>query len=162
MREPRSVRTTAFGLTGIVATLATAWFTVSGNSGRSREGLLIRDSGLARHFEPALDEIDIVAASGGVVREALQPMSTLDELIDYAGQLEESTGQRVRLVLYEHGLPHTAASRRAVTEKVVVHFAPGADIDEIARAAGAVVCRTVPYARGLAVLDVRRSAPSIR
>jgi len=161
VREPRSVRTTAFGLMGIVAALATAWFTVSGNSGRSREGLLIRDSGLARQFEPALDEVDIVAASGGVVREALQPMSTLDELIDYAGWLEESSGQRVRLVLYEHGLPRTATSRRAVTEKVVVHFAPGIDIDEIARAAGAVACRTVPYARGLAVLDVRRSADSI-
>jgi len=103
--------------------------------------LVIRDAGVRRTFELALDEIATSREQQPRVTTRLSPKAGLRELKQEVMRRRQDTGEHVELVLYEVVNGRRTENRRLVTTGVYIKASPNLDIPVIARQAGAVSIR---------------------
>ena len=107
----------------------------------------IRDRGLPRQFEVALDEWWAAGAPNGRV-ERIVPQPNAQALRQRAAAWRQASGQEVELVLYEKEARRTALSRRILTRQVLAELSPGADAEALAALTGATAHRAVTNLAG--------------
>ena len=111
----------------------------------------IRDGGVARKFEVALDELGSINADGRGSVEKATPRAS-------AEALRKSARAGSDFILYESGRARTQFTRRWLTQRVLVKLADGADAKVIAAATGAASVERPGYAPGFAILDATPGA----
>lgn len=95
----------------------------------------IRHGGQMREFEVAKDELVVSGSEASSVRIARLPSA--EAIRNHAEQQQRLSGREASLVLYERGVPRTEFTRKVLARQVLVQVTAGADIQELARQAGA-------------------------
>jgi subtilisin-like proprotein convertase family protein/endonuclease/exonuclease/phosphatase family metal-dependent hydrolase len=121
----------------------------------------IHDGGAPRAFEIALDEVEVVSTGRQHRAEKTTARATPEAIRQFADELRRRTGDEVELVLYEHGAPRNAYTRRVLTKQVLVRLAEGADAKALAGEAGATVAEAPDYAPGYVILEVRETGGAL-
>lgn len=112
----------------------------------------IRDRGLPRQFEVALDEWWIASPNARRV-ETILPQPNAQALRQRAAAWRQATGHEVELVLYEKGARRTAFSRRILTRRVLAELSSGVDADALATLTGATAHSAVTSLAGHFVFE---------
>jgi subtilisin-like proprotein convertase family protein len=139
---------------------------VTGGLGQTADGgkktdFVIKDGGLTRQFELALDETDEKQADGKSTQVKGAKGAGLGEMRQKALAKEKDSGRRQDLVLYEKGKPRSEATRRVETRKVLVKVAEGFDADAAAAKFGAVSVEMPAYAPGHVIFTFKEPGESL-
>lgn len=133
------------------------------------------DAGQPRRFEVAADELHFKDRRAATWLQQLPAESSLDGVRARAAGLAAATASRVKLVLYQAGVPRSEFTRRLLSPQVLLRLAPGArpesvldGVPGIARWAaldylpGAVVVEALDPTSALALADALRIRPGAR
>ena len=104
--------------------------------------LRMDDSGQARDFEVAIDELYRLGDRRGFVR--LAPMPSAEAIRERAEARRQRTGEDLALVLYERGRMRSEFSRRILTRRVIARLADNVDPARLAGSVGVVPPREIP------------------
>ncbi len=105
----------------------------------------LRDGSEVREFEVAVDEVQM---SGSHRVEKLVGKKSAEEARQAARQLRRSGSERPRLVLYEAGKERSEATRRVLTDEIVVKVRAGEDPAAVAATHGLRFSRALNFAPG--------------
>jgi hypothetical protein len=129
--------------------------------GGKRTDFVIKDGGLTRQFELALDETDEKQPDGKSLPVKAAKGAGLGEMRQKALAKEKENGRRQDLVLYEKGKPRSEATRRVETRKVLVKVAEGFDADVAAVKFGAASVERPSYAPGHVIFTFKEPGESL-
>ncbi|MBU0679124.1 MAG: S8 family serine peptidase [Verrucomicrobia bacterium] len=134
-----------FILGALVCTLSTKADALSLNH-------ILKDGGVPREFELALDEVQVVGVSGRHEQVRTAVFQDVQGIRNYAAERRTKTGADMRLVLYEKGKGKSDFTRRVLTGDILVRMADPGQIGRIAQGKKVKIGKPRDYAPGYAVI----------
>jgi len=126
--------------------------------------LLISDGGMVRVFHLALDEIS-VKHGGKRVPEKVSAANVADLLIKVQAARERERSVpapgEIELVAYEEDAKRSEQTRRIITRKLLIQYAPGTAANEVAASLGLTLEASPDYAPGMAILAAATSEAAL-